>query len=38
VIAVDVRERPDLARKYGVGVVPTAVTVDAGGAVLARLA
>jgi hypothetical protein len=38
VVTVDVRERPDLARKYGVGVVPTAVTVDGGGAVLARLA
>ncbi len=38
VVTVDVRQRPDLARKYGVGVVPTAVTVDAAGAVLARLA
>ncbi len=38
VVTVDVRERPDLARKYGVGVVPTAVTVDGAGAVLARLA
>src|SRR5206468_2830189 len=28
----------DLARKYGVGLVPTAVTVDGSGAVLARLA
>jgi hypothetical protein len=37
VVTVDVRERPDLARKYGVGVVPTAVTVDGAGAVLARL-
>ena len=34
----DVRSRPDLARKYGVGMVPTAVSVDATGAVLARLA
>jgi hypothetical protein len=37
VITVDVRARPDLARKYGIGVVPTAVSVDSGGAVLARL-
>ena len=38
VVTVDVRKRPDLARKYGVGVVPTAVTVDGSGSVLARLA
>ncbi len=38
VVVVDVRSRPELARKYGVGVVPTAVAVDAAGAVLARLA
>jgi uncharacterized protein DUF4395 len=38
VVTVDVRARPDLARKYGVGLVPTAVTVDGSGAVLARLA
>jgi hypothetical protein len=38
VLTIDVRERPDLARKYGVGLVPTAVTVDGSGAVLARLA
>jgi Domain of unknown function (DUF4395) len=38
VVMVDVRARPDLARKYGVGLVPTAVTVDGTGAVLARLA
>ena len=38
VIAVDVSRRPDLARKYGVGVVPTAVAVGPDGAVLARLA
>lgn len=31
--AIDVRERPDLARKYGVAVVPMAFTVDQGGAV-----
>ena len=38
VVTVDVRSQPQLARKYGVGVVPTAVTVDGSGAVLARLA
>ena len=32
--AIDVRERPDLARKYGVAVVPMAFTVDHLGAVL----
>jgi hypothetical protein len=37
-ITLDVRERPDLARKYGVSVVPTVVTVDADGSVLERLA
>ena len=35
-VTVDVTERPDLARKYGIAVVPTAVAVDAGG-VTARL-
>ena len=38
VVTVDVRRRPDLARKYGIGVVPTAVAVDGAGTVLARLA
>jgi hypothetical protein len=38
VVTVDVRTRPDLARKYGIGIVPTAVTVDAAGTVTARLA
>jgi Domain of unknown function (DUF4395) len=38
VVTVDVRGRPDLARKYGIGIVPTAVAVDAGGVVTARLA
>jgi hypothetical protein len=32
--AIDVRERPDLARTYGVAVVPMAFTVDNSGAVL----
>jgi hypothetical protein len=31
---VDVRERPDLARKYGIAVVPMAFTVDRSGSVL----
>ncbi|MDQ3871832.1 MAG: DUF4395 family protein [Chloroflexota bacterium] len=38
VVSVDVRERPDLARKYGVEVVPTAVAIDGAGIVTARLA
>ena len=37
-LKVDVRERPDLARKYGIAVVPTVLAVAADGAVLARLA
>jgi hypothetical protein len=38
VITVDVSKRPELARKYGVALVPTAVAVSPTGAVLARLA
>jgi thiol-disulfide isomerase/thioredoxin len=38
VVTVDVSARPDLARKYGVAVVPTAVAVGNDGAVSARLA
>jgi Domain of unknown function (DUF4395) len=38
VVTVDVRERPELARKYGIALVPTAVALDATGAVTARLA
>jgi Domain of unknown function (DUF4395) len=38
VVTVDVRERPELARKYGVALVPTAVAVGPDGAVTARLA
>ncbi len=30
-VAIDVRERPDLARKYGISVVPTLVSVTADG-------
>jgi Domain of unknown function (DUF4395) len=37
-VTVDVRERPELARKYGVAIVPTVVAVDASGAVVERLA
>lgn len=37
-VVVDVRERPDLARKYGIAVVPTVVAVASDGSVLERLA
>jgi Domain of unknown function (DUF4395) len=37
-LTVDVRQRPDLARKYGIAVVPTVVAVSADGTVLDRLA
>jgi hypothetical protein len=37
-ITLDIRERPDLARKYGIAVVPTIFAVDRDGAVLERLA
>jgi hypothetical protein len=37
-VSVDVRRRPDLARKYGIGIVPTAVAVAADGAITDRLA
>ena len=37
-VTVDVRRRPDLARRYGIGIVPTAVAVAADGAITARLA
>ena len=37
-VTVDVSKEPDLARKYGVALVPTAVAVTGNGAVLARLA
>lgn len=35
---IDVSKRPDLARKYGIVVVPTVVSVGSDGAVLERLA
>ena len=38
VVTVDVSRRPELARKYGVTLVPTAVAVAPSGAVLERLA
>jgi hypothetical protein len=37
-VLVDVSRRPDLARKYGVSVVPLAVQVGPDGAVQRRLA
>lgn len=37
-VSIDVRDRPDLARKYGVALVPTAVEVAADGRVTSRLA
>ena len=36
-LTVDVRERPELARKYGIALVPTAVSVAPDGRVTARL-
>jgi hypothetical protein len=36
-VTVDVRERPELARKYGVALVPLAVAVGSDGTVTARL-
>jgi uncharacterized protein DUF4395/thioredoxin family protein len=38
VVTVDVTARPELARKYGVALVPTAVAVTPAGQVTARLA
>lgn len=35
---IDVRERPDLAHKYGIAVVPTVFAVGSGGEVVERLA
>jgi Domain of unknown function (DUF4395) len=37
-LVIDVRERPEVARKYGIAVVPTVFEVGADGAVLRRLA
>ena len=37
-VSVDVRDRPDLARKYGVALVPTLVRVAADGRVLQQAA
>lgn len=37
-VTLDVRERPDLARKYGIAIVPTIVAVGPDGTVLERLA
>lgn len=38
VVLVDVSQRADLARKYGIGVVPTALLVGGDGEILERLA
>jgi hypothetical protein len=38
VVRIDVRDRPELAHKYGVAIVPTVVAVSPDGAVLERLA
>jgi hypothetical protein len=35
---VDVSRRPELARKYGVALVPTAVAIGPGGIVTRRIA
>jgi Domain of unknown function (DUF4395)/KaiB domain len=37
-VVIDVRTRPELARKYGVAIVPTVVRIDPEGVVLERLA
>jgi hypothetical protein len=37
-VTLDVRERPDLAHKYGIAVVPTVLAIGADGTVLERLA
>jgi hypothetical protein len=37
VVTVNVRERPELARKYGIALVPTAVAVGPDGTVTARV-
>jgi hypothetical protein len=38
VLTIDVSKRPDIARKYGVSVVPTAVLVGPDGAVRSHIA
>jgi hypothetical protein len=37
-LTVDVRDRPDLAHKYGIAIVPTVLAVGAEGSVIERLA
>jgi hypothetical protein len=37
-VRIDVRERPDLARKYGIAVVPAVFAVSSSGEVIERLA
>jgi thioredoxin-like negative regulator of GroEL len=36
-VRIDVRERPDLARKYGIALVPTLVEITSTGAVVGPL-
>ena len=38
VVTVDVSRRPEVARRYGIAYVPTAVAVDGAGVVTARIA
>jgi thioredoxin-like negative regulator of GroEL len=38
VLQIDVRSQPELARKYGIAIVPTVVAVAPDGTVLERLA
>jgi len=38
VVTVDVSQRPEIARKYGISVVPTALAVSADGSVSLLLA
>jgi hypothetical protein len=38
VVLVDISKRSDLAKRYGIAVVPTALAVDGNGEILERLA
>jgi hypothetical protein len=37
-VVIDISQRPELARKYGVAIVPTVISVSGDGTVLQRLA
>lgn len=37
-LTVDVRDRPEIARKYGIAIVPTVIAVEPDGSVVERLA